>query len=130
MCLHHFIMAKFFVVVNLFTKFDNIGWIDSLFVIKVSYVSHTSKMFLRPLWIRIRAMESLILSIGMNRWSSTLLNRWRENRKLSSFNWIDSGSAIAWFIGISAKPTLSITSRIRCSIVIEWFPIDFIISSC
>jgi len=124
--LHYFVVAQFFVVIYFFTKLDYVGWVDSFFVIKVSNISYTSKMFIWQLWIRVWTMEPIFNSAWFNRWSSTLLHRWSKNRQIPSFAGIYRLSAVTCVISISAKPTFCIVSAL--SFIIEGFPIDFIIS--
>lgn len=126
MCLHYFIVAQFFVIINFLTKLDHISWIDSFFVIKVPNISNTSKMFIWQLWIRVRTMEPILYSAGLNGCSSTLLHRWSKNTKVSSLARTDRLSTIACLISISAKPTFSIVSAL--SVITERFPINLIIS--
>ena len=126
MGLHYFVVAQFFVVIYFFAKLDDVGWVDSFFVIKVSNVSYTSKMFIWQLWIRVWTMEPIFNSAWFNRWSSTFLHRWSKNRQIPSFARIDRLPAVAGVISIGAEPTFCIVSAL--SIVSEGFPIYFIIS--
>lgn len=126
MCLHYFIVAQFFVIIHFLTKLDHISWVDSFFVIKVPNISNTSKMFIGQLWIRVRTMEPIPYSAGLNGGSSTLLHRWSKNTKVSSFARTHRLSTIACLISILAKPTFSIVSTL--TFVGERFPINLVIS--
>ena len=126
MRLHYFIMAQFFVIIYFLTKLDHISWVDSFFIIKVSNISNTSKMFIGQLWIRIRTMEPILNSARLNSGSSTLLHRWSKNTKISSFARTHRLSTITCLISICAKPTFSIISAL--TFVGERFPINLIIS--
>ena len=131
MCFHHFIVGQFLVIVDFFTKFDHVCWINFSFIIKVPDISNSFEMLSGPLWIWIGTIEPSRKSLRHKSWGPALLHRRCKNRKFSSFTRIDHLSTISGIVSIRTESTLSITSAFGIlSGLIKWFPVNFVVSGC